>query len=59
MCLIQVPISLALTITKMNLPSIKDFLCLLIVGISAIVAHFTMTKAIKGDDISSIVYIDY
>ncbi len=59
MCLIQIPISFGLTITEINLPSIRDFSFLLIVGISAIAAHFTMAKAMTDDDISSIISIDY
>lgn len=59
MCLIQIPISFALTVTEINLPNIKDFSFLLIVGISAIIAHFTMAKAMMNDDISAIISIDY
>jgi len=59
MCLIQIPISFGLTITDINLPNIRDFSFLLIVGISAITAHFTMAKAMTDDDISSIISIDY
>ncbi|HET8860265.1 MAG TPA: DMT family transporter [Marivirga sp.] len=59
MCLIQIPISFGLTLTEINLPNIRDFSFLLIVGISAIAAHFTMAKAMTDDDISSIISIDY
>lgn len=59
MCLIQIPVSFGLTITEINLPDIRDFSFLLIVGISAITAHFTMAKALTDDDISSIISIDY
>ncbi|WP_375579123.1 DMT family transporter [Marivirga tractuosa] len=59
MCLIQIPISFGLTITDINLPNLRDFSFLLIVGISAITAHFTMAKAMMDDDISSIISIDY
>ncbi|WMN11886.1 DMT family transporter [Marivirga salinae] len=59
MCLIQIPISFGLTITEISLPNIRDFSFLLIVGISAITAHFTLAKAMMDDDISSIISIDY
>jgi len=59
MCLIQIPISFCFSLTSLNLPELKDSLYLIIVGISAITAHFTMSKAMTNDDISSIISIDY
>ena len=59
MCLIQIPISFCFSLTSLNLPDLKDFLFLIVVGISAITAHFTLAKAMVNDDISSIISIDY
>ena len=59
MCLIQIPISFCFTLENLTLPDIKDSCYLLVVGISAITAHFTMAKAMQDDDISSIISIDY
>lgn len=59
MCLIQIPISFCFTLNNWALPSLSDSFWLTIVGISAITAHFTMAKAMKNDDISSIISLDY
>ena len=59
MCLIQIPISFSLALTNWSLPSFNDFFWLVIVGVSAITAHFTMAEAMKNDDISSIISLDY
>lgn len=59
MCLIQIPISFCFTLTNWNIPSITDSFWLVIVGISAITAHFTMAQAMKADEISSIISLDY
>lgn len=59
MCLIQIPISFCFTLTNWNIPSLTDSFWLVIVGISAITAHFTMAQAMKADEISSIISLDY
>jgi len=59
MCLIQIPISFCFTFTNWSLPNLNDSFWLVIVGVSAITAHFTMAKAMKADDISSIISLDY
>lgn len=59
MCLIQIPISFCFALTNWISPSINDLFWLMIVGISAITAHFSMAEAMKNDDISSIISLDY
>ena len=59
MCLIQIPISFCFAIANWNTPSFIDSFWLVIVGTSAITAHFTMAEAMKNDDISSIISLDY
>ena len=59
MCLIQIPISFCFALTDWNLPNSIDVMWLIIIGISAIIAHFSMAEAMKYDDISSIISVDY
>jgi drug/metabolite transporter (DMT)-like permease len=59
MCLIQIPISFCLTLLDWNTPRIVDLFWLVIVGMSAIIAHFSLAEAMKNDDISSIISLDY
>ncbi len=59
MCLIQIPISFCFVLVNWSTPGFIDSFWLVIVGISAITAHFTMAEAMKNDDISSIISLDY
>ncbi len=59
MCLIQIPISFFFVFTDLSYPSLSDLFYLFIVGISAIIAHFTMAKAMEYEEISAIISIDY
>jgi len=59
MCLIQIPISFCFTLNNWATPNLNDSFWLVIVGVSATTAHFTMAKAMKTDDISSIISLDY
>lgn len=59
MCLIQIPISFCFTANDWILPNLNDSFWLVIIGVSAITAHFSMAKAMKTDDISSIISLDY
>lgn len=59
MCLIQIPISFCFVLTNWSSPNFSDFFWLVLVGISAITAHFAMAEAMKKEDISSIISLDY
>jgi len=59
MCLTQLPISFACAYSNWNWPSYSDYFWLLLVGLSGIAAHFSMAKALKKEDISSLIPLDY
>ena len=59
MCLTQLPISFACAYSNWNWPNYSDFFWLLLVGLSGIAAHFSMAKALKKEDISSLIPLDY
>lgn len=59
MCIIQAPISFCLAIPTLIPPTFKDISLLIIISLSALSAHFAMSKAMKQADISAIISIDY
>jgi len=59
MCLTQLPISFACAYSNWNWPSYSDYFWLLLVGLAGIAAHFSMAKALKKEDISSLIPLDY
>lgn len=59
MCLTQAPISLACAYPNWNWPNSIDYFWLILIGLSGIAAHFSMAKALKEEDISSLITIDY
>lgn len=59
MCMIQVPISLCLALYDWSMPTPLDMCLLVLVGLSAIIAHFSMSNAMKVDDVGSVIYLDY
>lgn len=59
MCLIQVPISFCLALYDWSVPTLLDVCLLVLVGLSAITAHFSMSNAMKVDDVGSVISLDY
>jgi len=59
MCLTQLPISFACTYSNWNWPNYSDYFWLVLIGLSGIAAHFSMAKALKKEDISSLIPLDY
>ena len=59
MCLTQLPISIACAYPFWNWPSYSDYFWLTLIGLSGIIAHFSMAKALKKEDISNLIPLDY
>jgi drug/metabolite transporter (DMT)-like permease len=59
MCLIQTPISFLFAISDWHFPQLLDYLWLTLIGVSALVAHFSMARAFKEEKISDLIAIDY
>ena len=59
MCLTQLPISFACAYSSWNWPLASDYSWLTLVGLAGITAHYSMAKALKKDDISSLIPLDY
>jgi len=59
MCLTQLPISFACAYTNWNWPNFSDYFWLILIGLSGIGAHFSLAKALKEEDISSLITLDY
>jgi drug/metabolite transporter (DMT)-like permease len=59
MCLIQFPVALCLSINNWGVPSVIDLFWMTMVGAMALVAHFSLAKAIQNEDIGSIMSLDY
>lgn len=59
MCLLQTPISFLLALPEWEYPKYSDYIWLLLIGISAISAHFSMARAFKNGNISDLIILDY
>ncbi|WP_438952360.1 DMT family transporter [Porticoccus sp.] len=60
MCLVQMPVSLALALPNWSLPRDPElWLWLFIVGVTALTAHFCMTTAMKTSDAGIVVTLDF
>ena len=59
MCLTQLPISFAFAYSNWNWPSYHDYFWMLLIGLSGLAAHFSMAKALKKEDISNLIPLDY
>ena len=59
MCLTQLPISFIWAYPNWNWPHQTDYFWLILVGLSGIGAHFSMAKALKKEDISTLIPLDY
>jgi len=59
MCLTQLPISFACAYSNWIWPVVSDYCWLILIGLLGIAAHFSMAKALKKEDISSLIPLDY
>lgn len=59
MCLIQLPIGLILSISNWTWPQPSDWPWLLLVSLSALSAHFCLTRAMQYADVTTIVTLDF
>lgn len=59
MCLIQLPISFLLAIPEWQFPAGTQWYWLFTIGITALTAHFCMTKAMQCVDVTTVVTMDF
>jgi len=59
MCAIQFPIGLALSITSWVWPDIAQWFWLILIGLSALSAHFCLAKSMQYADVTNIVTLDF
>lgn len=59
MCLLQLPISLLFSLPYWVLPERQQWLWLSIIGVTALSAHFCMTKAMQFSEVSLVVTMDF
>ncbi len=59
MCLIQLPIGLAFTIPNWKMPMGGQWGWLLVIGVTALSAHFCMTKAMQYVEVTTVVIMDF
>lgn len=59
MCLIQLPIGLLLGVSNFILPSMVQWGWLILIGVTALTAHFCITNAMKTTEASIVVTLDF
>ncbi len=59
MCALQFPIGLALSIPSWIWPDLEQWFWLTLIGLSALSAHFCLTKSMQYSDITNIVMLDF
>lgn len=59
MCIIQLPIGFFLSIGQWQIPVGSQWLWLIVIGITALSAHYCMTKAMQLIEVSSVVTMDF
>lgn len=59
MCLIQLPVGFTLALPEWQLPQGTQWLWLAIIGVTALTAHYCMTKAMQHADVSIVVTMDF
>ena len=59
MCLIQLPIGLVLSWNNLSLPDSAHYPWLILIGTTALTAHFCMTKALQQTDVTTVVTLDF
>ena len=59
MCVIQLPIGFVLALPSWKMPVGTQWNWLLLIGVTALSAHFCMTKAMQYADVTSVVIMDF
>ena len=59
MCAMQFPIGLVLSVSSWVWPNIDQWLWLILIGLSALSAHFCLAKSMQYSDVTGIVTIDF
>ncbi|MFT5730538.1 MAG: drug/metabolite transporter (DMT)-like permease [Desulforhopalus sp.] len=59
MCLIQLPIGLLLSLANWSWPIGEQWLWLIVIGFTALSAHYCMTKAMKYAEVTTVVTMDF
>lgn len=59
MCFIQLPVGFTLALPEWQLPQGTQWLWLAIIGVTALTAHYCMTKAMQHADVSIVVTMDF
>jgi len=59
MCLIQLPIGLSFSVLNWNSPTDLQWLWLSVVGVTALSAHYCVTKAMQDTEVTSVVTMDF
>lgn len=59
MCLIQLPIALFLMGDNWKLPSLIQFFWLMSIALTALTAHYCITKALLYSDVTTVVTLDF
>ncbi len=59
MCVIQLPIGFVLALPSWQMPVGTQWNWLLLIGVTALSAHFCMTKAMQYADVTSVVIMDF
>lgn len=59
MCLIQLPIGLLFGVGGFVAPTLMQWVWLILIGLTALTAHFCITKAMKTTDASVVVTLDF
>lgn len=59
MCLVQLPLGLVLSASHFVLPTALQWVWLTLIGLSALSAHFCLTRAMKTAEVSVVVTLDF
>ncbi len=59
MCLIQLPLGLVFTLLNWHTPNFIQWAWLLLVGVTALTAHYCITRAMQLSEVSIVVTLDF
>ena len=59
MCLIQLPLGLVFTLLNWHTPNFIQWAWLLLVGVTALTAHYCITRAMQLSEVSTVVTLDF
>jgi len=59
MCLIQLPMGLVFTLLNWHTPNLMQWIWLLMVGITALTAHYCIARAMQLSEVSTVVTLDF